>query len=161
MGIDANYYLENWLSPPHKEALLSALGGFPLASEAAIIKELQDLQAVGLKPHFVFDGLDFGIKDDPFVQSIASARANAVAFDVYERDLAAEAAERFMSSGQNGKLLTKFNTSVSDVILGSPTPAALTAFLKKILHENEIPFTVAPFSALAQVRSRFLLQSCN
>lgn len=103
IGIDATYYLENWLSPPHKESLLSALGGFPLASETFIIKELQDLQAAGLQPHFVFDGLDFGIKDDPFAQSIASARANAVAFDVYERDLAAEAAERFMSSGQHAK----------------------------------------------------------
>lgn len=99
IGIDANYYLETWLSPPQKEALLSALGGFPLASEAAIIKELQDLQTAGLKPHFVFDGLDFGIKDDHFGQSIASARANAEAFDVYERDLATEAAERFMLSG--------------------------------------------------------------
>lgn len=154
VGIDANYYLENWLSPPQKEALLSALGGFPLASEAAIIKELQDLQAVGLKLHFVFDGLDFGIKDDPFTQSITSARANAVAFDVYERDLAAEAAERFMSSGQKEKFYMKFDTRVSDVILGSPTPVALSSFLKKILHENDIPFTVAPFSALAQVRSR-------
>lgn len=104
IGIDANYYLENWLSAPQKEALLSALGGFPLASEAAIIKELRDLQAVGVKLHFVFDGLDFGIKDDPFAQSIASAHANAIAFDVYERDLATEAAERFMSSGQNEKL---------------------------------------------------------
>lgn len=102
--MDANYYLETWLSPPHKEALLSALGGFPLASEASIVQNLQDLQAAGLKPHFVFDGLDFGIKDDPFAQSIASARANAVAFDVYERDLAAEAADRFMSSGQHDSI---------------------------------------------------------
>ena len=153
IGIDANYYLENWLSPPQKESLLSALGGFPLASEAAIAKELQDLQSVGLKLHFVFDGLDFGIKDDPFAQSIASARANAIAFDVYERDLAAEAAERFMSSGQNEKLQIELDTRVSDVILGSPTPAALCSFLKKVLHENDIPFTVAPFSGLAQVRS--------
>lgn len=41
----------------------------------------------------------------------------------------------------------------SNLELGSPTPAALTTFLKKILHEHDIPFTVAPFSALAQVRT--------
>ena len=107
VGVDANYYLEQLLAPPHKEALLSALGGSPLASETTVIREIQDLQAAGLRLHFVFDGLDFGIKDDPFAQSIASARANAVAFDVYERDLATEAADRFMSSGQHGELRAK------------------------------------------------------
>lgn len=78
-----------------------------MASEVHIVKNLQDLQTAGLTPHFVFDGLDFGIKDDPFAQSIASARANAIAFDVYERDLAAEAADRFMSSGQHDIIGTK------------------------------------------------------
>lgn len=100
IGIDATYYLESLLAPPAKEPLLSALGGYPLVLESTIVKQLHDLQSAGFKPHFVFDGLDFGIKDDPFGPSIASARANAVAFDTYERDLAAEAIDTFRTSGQ-------------------------------------------------------------
>ena len=46
-----------------------------------------------------------------------------------------------------------FDFRKSDVISGSPTPTALSSFLKKVLYENDIPFTVAPFGALAQVRS--------
>lgn len=103
IGIDATYFLEGFLAPPTKEPLLSALGGYPLMLESTIVKQLLDLQSAGFKPHFVFDGLDFGIKDDPFGPSIASASANAVAFDTYERDLAAEAIDMFRTSGQLGK----------------------------------------------------------
>lgn len=46
-----------------------------------------------------------------------------------------------------------------DEVKGFPTPAALFGFLKKILHEHEIPFTVAPYSALAQVRSEAVIRS--
>lgn len=100
IGVDATYYLEGLLAPPVKEPLLSALGGYPLMLEATIVKGLHDLQNAGLMLHFVFDGLDFGIKDDPFGPSIASARANAVAFDTYERDLATEAIKTFRNTGQ-------------------------------------------------------------
>lgn len=100
IGIDATYYLEGLLQPPAKEPLLSALGGYPLALESTIVKELSDLQNAGFKPHFVFNGLDFGIKDDPFAPSIQSSRNNALAFATYERDLATEAIVHFRSSGQ-------------------------------------------------------------
>ena len=100
IGVDATYYLERLLAPAVKEPLLSALGGYPLMLETTIAKELDNLQSAGLKMHFVFNGLDFGIKDDPFGPSIASARTNAVAFDTYERDLATEAINTFRSSGQ-------------------------------------------------------------
>lgn len=99
IGIDATYYLEGLLA---QEPLLSALGGYPLALESTVVKQLLELQSAGFKPHFVFDGLDFGIKDDPFGPSIESARANAVAFDTYERNLAPEAIEIFRTSGQLG-----------------------------------------------------------
>ena len=153
IGIDATYYLEGLLAPPAKEPLLSALGGYPLMLESTIVKQLHELQIAGLKPHFVFDGLDFGIKDDPFGPSIASARANAVAFDTYERDLAAEAIDTFRTSGQLGKA----QLGLANWDLGSPTPAALSEFLKKTLHEHDIPFTVAPYSALAQVESESII----
>lgn len=100
IGIDAGYYLDRLLFPK-QEPLLSALGGFPLGLEAFIVKELSNLQAAGLKQHFVFSGLDFGIKDKPFAQSIKSAHANAAAFEIYERQLATDAIKRFEISGQN------------------------------------------------------------
>ncbi|KAI4261954.1 MAG: hypothetical protein L6R42_002863 [Xanthoria sp. 1 TBL-2021] len=42
------------------------------------------------------------------------------------------------------------NLALMDV-LGAPTSAALSEFLKKVLYKNGIPFTVAPYSALAQL----------
>lgn len=67
--------------------------------ELTIVTELEDMQAAGFKPHFVFDGLDFGIKDEPFKASISSALANAAAFEIYEKDMANEAINVFRTSG--------------------------------------------------------------
>lgn len=156
IGIDALYYLENLLAS-HKEPLLSALGGFPLALEERILKELGEIQSCGIKLEFVFNGLDWGIKDDHFAASIASARANTTAFDIYEKDQAKEAIAVFRESGLTpfgpfGALdATDYRFNTLTVNVGAPTPAALVPFLKKVLHENEIPFIVAPYSALAQV----------
>ncbi|KAI4086299.1 MAG: hypothetical protein LQ344_007668, partial [Seirophora lacunosa] len=128
IGVDAAYYLEG----PAKEPLVAALGGFPLALETSIIREIKDWEAVGIRPHFVFDGLDDGINDDPFGPSVVSARLNATAFETYQIPEPEEAIELFRTSG-------------------TPTPAALSSFLKKVLHKHGIPFTVAPYSALAQL----------
>lgn len=96
IGVDAAYYLENH----PKEPLVSALGGFPLAFETSIVKELGDLQAVGIRPHFVFNGLDNGINDDPFGPSLASAQASAIAFETYARGEPTAAIELFRKSGK-------------------------------------------------------------
>lgn len=96
IGVDAAYYLEG----AAREPLVSALGGFPLALESTIVRELKDWQAVGIRPHFVFNGLDDGINDDPFGPSLASARANATAFETYDRDEASQAIELFRNSGK-------------------------------------------------------------
>ncbi|KAL8974722.1 MAG: hypothetical protein Q9197_001053 [Variospora fuerteventurae] len=128
IGVDAAYYLEG----PAKEPLVSALGGSPLALETSIVRELKDWEAVGIRPHFVFDGLDDGINDNPFGPSVVSARSNATAFETYDSDEAEQAIELFRTSG-------------------TPTPTALSSFLKKLLHNHGIPFTVAPYSALAQL----------
>lgn len=160
IGADALYFLENLLAA-YKEPLLSALGGFPLALEARIVKELGEIQSCGLRLQFVFNGLDWGINDEPFAASIASARSNATAFDIYEKDQAKEAIGVFRDSGYTpfgsfGPLDSldaanyEFNALTRGT--GAPTPAALVPFLKKVLQENDIPFIVAPYSALAQVR---------
>ena len=153
IGIDAAYYLEKLLAA-HKEPLLSALGGFPLSLETRIVQELGDIQAFGIKLYFVFNGLDWGIKDEPFAASIASARANANGFDIYERDQAKEAIDIFRNSGHDYPFdITKHRSNILTSDPGTPTPTNLVPFLKKVLHENDYPFIVAPFSSLAQVRT--------
>jgi len=99
IGVDATYYLEVLLAA-HKEPLLSALGGLPLALENTIKKELDDIQSSGLRLHFVFNGLGFGTKDDPFRYSVQAAEANARAFEIYESDNAQAAIEIFRASGE-------------------------------------------------------------
>ncbi|KAL8815851.1 MAG: hypothetical protein Q9223_005053 [Gallowayella weberi] len=128
IGIDAAYYLESTA----KEPLLSALGGFPLGLESSIVRELNDLQSVGLRPHFVFNGLDYGIDDDSFGPSLTCAANIALAFETYESNQAPRSAQMFKTSG-------------------APKPAELTEFLKRTLHKHGFPFTVAPYSALAQL----------
>lgn len=151
VGVDAAYYLDGYLAPSVKESLLSALGGFPLALEQTIIKDLNALRTAGLKLHFVFNGLDHGTVDDPFGPSILSARANAAAFKTYDADMANEAIIEFKKTGTRRSRL-KPTIALLIECAGSPTAAALSEFFKKILHEHEVPFTVAPYSALAQVR---------
>ncbi|KAL9599757.1 MAG: hypothetical protein Q9219_003640 [cf. Caloplaca sp. 3 TL-2023] len=85
IGIDAAFYLERTV----KEPLLSALGGFPLGLEPNLVRELNDLQSAGLRLHFVFNGLDDRSNDDTFGSSLASAKANATAFETYyDRNIA-------------------------------------------------------------------------
>lgn len=99
IGIDAAHYLEGQLAPSNKEALLSALGGFPLALESTIMKELNELRTAGFTLHFVFNGLSYGTTDDPFRHSIDSAITNATAFETYDSDLANGAINVFRKSG--------------------------------------------------------------
>ncbi|KAL9014581.1 MAG: hypothetical protein Q9173_000765 [Seirophora scorigena] len=96
IGVDAAYYLEG----PAKEPLVAALGGFPLALETSIVREIKDWEAVGIRPHFVFDGLDDGINDNPFGPSVVSARLNATAFETYQIPEPEQAIELFRTSGQ-------------------------------------------------------------
>lgn len=97
VGVDATYYLE----AVGKEPLVSALGGFPFGLEYSIARELKDLQSVGLRLHFVFNGLDYGIDDDPFGPSLAAANNNALAFETYENRQTPQAIQIFRSSGRN------------------------------------------------------------
>ena len=156
IGIDAAYYLEGLLTPS-KEPLLSALGGFPLGLESVIMKELNLLQAAGFKVHFVFNGLEYGVKDDPFGPSLASSRANAAAFDIYEKEMPDEAIGVFSNSGGSLPRQAYVETLHSDITKGSPTATALSEFLKKVLYQHEVEFTVAPYNALAQVRALYIV----
>ena len=127
---------------------MSALGGFPLALEQIIARELADLKTAGITPYFIFNGLEHGTKDDAFTASIGSALRNQTAFKTYEDDEAKAAIAMFRETGNPQP--RSLEPSVSSP-LGAPTPTALAEFLKKVLHQHGIGFMVAPYSSLAQV----------
>lgn len=104
VGVDATYYLQQFLIPPVKEPLNSALGGFPLGLEATITKELTAIVEAGCQLQFVFDGLDYGIKDSPFAAQNAALAINSQAFEIYEQDRAVEAITVFRNTGQHVSL---------------------------------------------------------
>ena len=87
----------------------------------------------------------------PVARATKAAEANHKAFSIYEARHAAEANQVFRSSGmlvQDEQVRAAFDTS-----LGLSDIASMSEILKKILYEQGIPFTVAPYSALAQVGS--------
>lgn len=149
IGYDATYYLELLLVPA-KEPLLSALGGFPLALEQIIARELTDLKTAGITPYFIFNGLEHGTKEDPFTTSIHSALKNQEAFQTYEDDKAKAAIALFR---ETGILERGVSNPDANLFLGAPTPTALAEYLKKLLHQHGIGFMVAPYSSLAQVEA--------
>ncbi|PYI11107.1 PIN domain-like protein [Aspergillus sclerotiicarbonarius CBS 121057] len=133
VGIDASHYIsQHLLQPSTREPLLIALGGFPFALKSNIEKELQVYKELGVACIFVFDGLDFGKKDQrPHVQQ-ESVRAFEQAWDLYDQQQADQVVDAFSSAG-------------------TPRPESLYRFLQRILLQQGIDYIVAPYSAAAQL----------
>lgn len=85
---------------PAREPLNSALGGCPFSLETTITKEMENLRSAGIIPVVVFDGLEYGIKDDPFTASTSSAALVTKAFEVYELEKGQDAIALFKVSGK-------------------------------------------------------------
>ena len=116
---------------------------------------MKHLQDAGLKPHFVFDGLESGVGKDPVTCSTKAAQFDNDAFTLYETEQAKKARDLFQESGA---LTSTFILKLELIGLsGLWYPSALTEILKKTLHEQGVAFTVAPYSALGQVRPDGLL----
>lgn len=153
-----------------REALLGALGGFPFALRANIEKELHAFQNLGVGCIFVFNGLDFGKKEQR-AQPQAS-RSFEQAWDLYDQQQADQVVDAFSSAG-----MSSFSPAPSDYLVtglaslhrlhrnltspptsadtntspGTPPPETLFRFFQRILAQNGIEFIVAPYSAAAQV----------
>jgi len=132
-----------------KEPHLSALGG-SLALESLTKDFVKDLQASGLSLHFVFDGLDSGAGHDRVANSKKAAELNRQAFELYMSEQGRSASHGFQATGCDFPV--EIQEASIDPSLGPSDFTTLSEILKKTLHELGVPFTVAPYSALAQVR---------
>ena len=101
IGIEAAHYLDRLLNnPPSKEPLLSALGGFPFALRTHIENELEAMQSFGIKPLFVFSGMDFAAREKRTREMSDAVRANSEAWGLYNQHQAVRAVETFGNSGE-------------------------------------------------------------
>lgn len=133
LGIDASHYIFHHLHHhSSREPLLVALGGFPFALKSNIGRELQTFKNLGITCVFVFNGLDFGLREHQTHTRAESARAFEQAWDLYDQQQADQVVDAFSNAG-------------------TPKPDSLYRFLQRILHENKVEFLVAPYSAAAQL----------
>ncbi|KAF9884592.1 hypothetical protein FE257_001414 [Aspergillus nanangensis] len=133
VGIDASHYIsQHLLHPSTREPLLVALGGFPFALKSNIERELQAFKELGIGCLFVFEGLDFGTKDQRPHVSPESVRAFEQAWDLYDQQHADKVVDAFSGAG-------------------TPRPKTLYRFLQRILRQNGVDYLVAPYSAAAQL----------
>lgn len=101
IGIDASHYISQHLvNQSTREALLGALGGFPFALRTNIEKELQAFKSLGVGAIFVFNGLEFGRKDQRSSSSPpTSPRSFEQAWDLYDQQQADQVVDAFSNAG--------------------------------------------------------------
>ncbi|KAF1937929.1 hypothetical protein EJ02DRAFT_40221 [Clathrospora elynae] len=135
VGIEAADYLSQRILKNElaKESLVPALGGLPLALQRHIEADLAIFRHFAIEPYFVFSGLDITEQVDPFVQKKQEATVNADAWNLYDSQQAIES-------------VAKFGESLY------VTPEDLFRALQSILTDQHVRWTVAPYSAWAQVR---------
>jgi hypothetical protein len=108
---------------------------------------------------FVFDGLEFGKKDQrPHVQT-ESLRAFEQAWELYDQQQADQVVDAFSGAGKTPFLHPRYSCILvcadnAPPTPGTPRPESLYRFLQRILYQNGVDFIVAPYSAAAQVRKR-------
>lgn len=133
VGIDASHYLNQHLrSHTTREPLLVALGGFPFALKSNIERDLQAFRDLGIGCVFVFNGLEFGNREERPRIHPESVRAFEKAWEFYDRKQADQVVDAFSGAGTS-------------------QPESLYRFLQRILHQNGVDFIQAPYSAAAQV----------
>ncbi|KAJ5024177.1 temperature dependent protein affecting M2 dsRNA replication-domain-containing protein [Bipolaris maydis] len=134
VGIEAAEYLNQRIlnHPRAKEPLVPALGGLPLALAQHIEEDLAAFRSFEIEPYFIFSGLDITKQGNPFGHKTAEATVNADAWNLYDSHQAEASVARFGES-----------TYV--------TPEDLFRALQSILTEQKTRWTVAPYSAWAQL----------
>ncbi|KAK6363233.1 hypothetical protein TWF730_000676 [Orbilia blumenaviensis] len=133
VGIDAGNYLKKIIDGPGtKEPLVPALGGFPFSLKSKVEDDLSQWHQAGIKPFFVFSGIQFLRTDKASSTSEVAAKNRSVAWQLYDIGHATQAVEAFGDSG-------------------SLQPVEVYRFLRQILVDNDVEFQVAPYAAWAQL----------
>lgn len=131
VGIDADSYLRKLLVSLN-EPLVSALGGFPYSLGSILLRDLRDFRDAGIKPLFVFSGLDIEPSEEPFSVKDDSAILRTRGWDLYDRGQATEAVDAFSQAGV---------MSISDLI----------RLAMRFLADERVEFQVAPYAVWPQV----------
>ncbi|ORE21472.1 hypothetical protein BCV71DRAFT_49595 [Rhizopus microsporus] len=108
------------------------MGGLPLRLRESIEKELKQFKSHGITPIFVFPGLSILRKDKPFSKEDTRPSHRAAGWEFYEKGKTDLAMSNWASSG-------------------GIHPADLLNCVFHILHENNVEFIRAPYSAWAQL----------
>ncbi len=96
VGIEAADYLRRLISEEsNKEKLLPAVGNVPYVLDACVTDHISTLKKHGIKPAFVFSGMDIGKTDHPFKDAAEAARKNTEAWSLYDHHQAESAVEAF------------------------------------------------------------------
>lgn len=100
LGIEAAYYINKLLTtPPTKEPLLTALGGFPYGIRDQIESDILGFQEAGIKPLFVFNGLRIARDEKPFSILDPGPSQRLRAWEMYDRGLPQQAVDAFGEAG--------------------------------------------------------------
>ncbi|KAI8374335.1 PIN domain-like protein [Radiomyces spectabilis] len=129
LGIEGNYWLRKVLA---KEPAVTAMGGTPLGLRQSIEKELEYYKTHHIQPVFVFPGLSILRKSKPFSTEDTRPGHRAAGWDFYDK-------------GKPDMALANWGSS------GGVPPADLMNLVCHILHEHDIDFVRAPYSAWAQL----------
>src|ERR1700743_1580781 len=96
LGIDAGNYLKKIIDGQGtKEPLVPALGGFPFSLRSKIEEDLAQWYQAGIKPLFVFGGIQVLRTDKTSSMSDNAAKNRSAAWSLYDNGHAADAVEAF------------------------------------------------------------------
>ncbi|GAA5858792.1 hypothetical protein JCM8547_004990 [Rhodosporidiobolus lusitaniae] len=132
LGIDANHYLKKLLSSDKSDHFTPAVGGAPLTLTAEIETNMHTLQALGIKPVFVFNGINpLDARERPSPNDERNWRRGQ-AWDHYEQGRVPQAQQEF---GASGSIVT------NDVL----------RLVHRQFKQRHTEFVVAPYLAWAQL----------
>ncbi|KAJ1925949.1 hypothetical protein IWQ60_004210 [Tieghemiomyces parasiticus] len=132
VGIDGHHWLRRLMVSVIRDPYPAAMGGVPLALEAAIEKELTALKAHRIHPLFVFSGIGLLRKDKPFSSEDQRPARRAGAWSLYDHQRTEAALSQWQSSG---------STSQPDLLND----------VFRILRRHGVDFMRAPYSAWGQL----------
>ncbi|KAK9451977.1 temperature dependent protein affecting M2 dsRNA replication-domain-containing protein [Limtongia smithiae] len=135
IGIDAEYfYTQLTAANGKKEPLLHALGGIPFSLKSMIEAFLSALSVAGIKPLFVFKGVQVSKaeSDAPFARPDPRQLKRAEAWEAYDK--------------AKGDVAVSIFNEIETIPLTD-----VARYVQKILQDNNVTYIVAPYYPWAQL----------